>query len=277
MKATRDAGAEGAAVAAPLLECREVIKRFGGVAAVERVSLSIGSAGLFSLLGPNGAGKTTLFNVLAGALPSDGGSVLLTGRDVSKLGANERARLGIARTWQMVHLIEDRTVLDNVALGCLPTHRRTAVGALFRSDLRTAREHALSTLETLGMRSIANQRAEHLTLEGHRMVELARAVSSGPAIILADEPASGLSTRQRESLGEFLTRIAVKRTVLMVEHDLDLVETISSHIFVMIEGRIVFDGSVDAFRHSDARASLRWNRGKEGEGESSVHEGQENR
>lgn len=242
---------------AAVLECAELTKHFGGIVAVDHVSFAISSTGLYGLLGPNGAGKTTLFNLLAGAAHTGSGTVHLRGEDVSRLGAAPRARLGMARTWQSVQLIPDRTVLDNVALSCIPSHGRLLTAALLRSELREARERAHATLQQLGLSHMASQRAEHVTLEGQRMIELARAVASDPVVVLADEPASGLSSSQRMVLSELLVTIAADRVVLMVEHDVDLVERISSRVLLMLEGRLVFDGPVEEFRSAPERTIIR--------------------
>lgn len=241
----------------PSLSCEHLTKRFGGVTAVDDVSLSLPATGLFGLCGPNGAGKSTLFNLLAGADRADTGRVALGGVDVTEAGATKRARAGIARTWQAVQLLEDRSVLDNVAIGHAGDVGRSMVAAVFRGSLRVAREKARATLADLDLGGLVGRQVGSLTLEGQRMVELARAVVTEPFVILADEPASGLSKGQRLALADFLTELAKSRTVVVVEHDIDMLERISTRLYAMIDGGLAYEGDVAGFLSSPVRSSLR--------------------
>jgi branched-chain amino acid transport system permease protein len=241
----------------PTLACSGLTKRFGGVVAVDAVSLSLPAAGLYGLCGPNGAGKSTLFNLLAGSSRADSGQVMLGGRDLTASPAMTRARLGVARTWQSVRVLEDRTVLDNVAIGCAGNVGQSVVASIFRGSLKPARERAMAALEELRLAGWAHRLAGSLTLEGQRMIELARAVVTEPVVILADEPASGLSQRQRRALADFLAEIAQTRTVLVVEHDIELLERISTKLYAMIDGRLAFEGDQAAFAASEVRSLLR--------------------
>lgn len=241
----------------PTLACDGLIKRFGGVVAVDGVSLSLPATGLYGLCGPNGAGKSTLFNLLAGSSRADGGRVLMRGRDLTGVSAMARARMGVARTWQGVRVLPDRSVLDNVAIGGTGGVGRSMLAAIFRGRLGPARERAMAALEELRLDRWADRPAGSLTLAGQRMVELARAVVTEPVVILADEPASGLSLDQRLALADFLVEIATTRTVLVVEHDIELLERISSTLYAMIDGRLAFEGDPAAFAASEVRSLLR--------------------
>lgn len=240
-----------------VLRCEGLAKRFGGMSAVANVSISIPERGIFGLCGANGAGKSTLFNLLAGAIRSDGGRVWLGGVEMTGKSAAERARAGVARTWQSVQLLDNRSVLDNVALCCGESTRRSVWRVATRSDYVALRRKAGAVLERMGLTHLAAKTAGDLTLEGQRMVEFARALASDPVIILADEPASGLSSGQRSALAELIAGIALERPVLMVEHDLSMLITLSERIFAMEEGRIVFEGDSADFYHSPAYRSLR--------------------
>jgi ABC-type branched-subunit amino acid transport system ATPase component len=239
------------------LSCEGLVKRFGGVTAVAGVTLALPTTGLFGLCGPNGAGKSTLFDLWAGAARPDGGRVLLGGRDVTADGATSRARAGLARTWQAVRLLEDRTVLDNVAIGCAERPGRSLFAAMFRGSLGRARTRARAALDALDLGGWAARDAGSLTLEGQRMVELARAVATEPVVILADEPASGLSRGQRGALAEFLVELSRTRTMLVVEHDIDLLERISGTLYAMIDGGLAYSGDIAGFRTSAVRSVLR--------------------
>jgi len=239
-----------------LLECDEVSKEYGGLTVLDDVTLTLPPRGLFGLCGPNGAGKSTLLGIIGGSVPPARGRVLLDGEDVTRLPPQRRFGLGVSRTFQAVHLIRGRTVLDNVAVACLTSHRSGIVTRLFRSELAAARQRAAQTLDRLGMTALSGRDVSSLTLESQRMVELARAVAPGPRLLLLDEPASGLSDAERRRLGELLTELAGLTCVLLVEHDLDLVAQISQRIFVLAGGRLVFDGGPADFRTSPVVNSL---------------------
>lgn len=252
-----DAGVPQDTASPPTLACDGLTKRFGGVVAVDDVSLSLPSTGLYGLCGPNGAGKSTLFNLLAGSSRADGGQVMIQGKDLTATTAMTRARMGVARTWQSVRVLEDRSVLDNVAIGCSGNVGQSVLGSIFRGSLKPARERAMAALDELRLAGWAQRLAGSLTLEGQRMVELARAVVTEPVVILADEPASGLSQSQRLALADFLAEIANTRTVLVVEHDIEMLEKISSKVYAMIDGRLAFEGDTAAFAESEVRSLLR--------------------
>jgi ABC-type branched-subunit amino acid transport system ATPase component len=245
-------GADGA-----VLACYDVTKSYGGVLAVDSVSLEVPRQGLFGLCGFNGAGKSTLFNLLAGSVRADSGSVRIDGRDATGWPAMRRARSGVARTWQTVRLAHGRTVVDNVAAACLRDPGQWMLGALWRPQAAPARERAWAALERLGIADLGARQVDGLTLEAQRLTELARALVSEPKVLLADEPASGLSATQRTVLAEALTAISAERAVVVVEHDLDMLTSISGHMWAMVEGRLAYSGDVETFRSSPVHASLR--------------------
>ena len=246
-------GSPGQAV----LACYEVTKSYGGVLAVDSVTLEIPARGLFGLCGFNGAGKSTLFNLLAGSVRADSGSVRIDGRDATGWSAMRRARSGVARTWQTVRLAHGRSAVDNVAAACLSDPGQWMLGALWRPQAAPARERAWAALERLGIGDLGARTVDGLTLEAQRLTELARALVSEPKVLLADEPASGLSATQRTVLAEALTAISKNRAVVVVEHDLDMLTSISGHVWAMVEGRLAYSGGVAAFRSSAVYAGLR--------------------
>jgi branched-chain amino acid transport system permease protein len=233
-----------------LLEVRSVFKEYGGLSVLEDVSLTLPERGLFALCGPNGAGKSTLLNVIGGSVPPSRGAVILSGADITRRPPHERFYQGISRTFQSVHLIKGRTVLDNVAVACLASHKSSIVTRIARSRLDDARAQASRALADLGMADLAGREVSSLTLETQRMVELARALAPRPRLLLLDEPASGLSEEQRQRLAGVLAAVATRTCVLLVEHDLALVAQVSERIFVLAAGRLVFDGGPEDFRSS---------------------------
>ena len=240
-----------------VLECEDVTKSYGGVVAVDSVTLSVPVSGLFGLCGFNGAGKSTLFNLLAGSVRADAGRVRISGRDATGWSAMRRARSGVARTWQTVRLAPGRTVLDNVAAACLDDPGQSVLGVLWRAQLAPARSRAWQALERLGIGHLGGSLVDGLTLEAQRLTELARALVSEPKVLLADEPASGLSAAQRTVLADALTAISQDRAVVVVEHDLDMLTSISGHMWAMVEGRLAYSGDVESFRATPVYADLR--------------------
>jgi len=254
--ASDGAGAGAGAAGTPLLAVRGIGKEYGGLTVLDNVTLELPERGLFGLCGPNGAGKTTLLNVIGGTVAPSRGTVILDGTDITKWPPDERFHHGVSRTFQAVHLIKGRTVLDNVAVACLASHTSSIVTRVARSRLGDARDKAARTLDDLGMRHLKDREVSSLTLENQRMVELARALAPNPRLLLLDEPASGLSEDQRHRLAELLASLGERTCVLLVEHDLDLVAQVSQRIFVLAEGRLVFDGGPSDFRASPVVNSL---------------------
>jgi branched-chain amino acid transport system permease protein len=250
------AAASSTGTTSALLTVAKVGKEYGGLTVLHDVSLTLPARGLFGLCGPNGAGKSTLLNVIGGSVPPSRGQVALRGADITRKPPHERFYLGVSRTFQAVHLIKGRTVLDNVAVSCLASHHSSIVTRIGRSRLAQARAKASRALDDLGLSGIKDREVSSLTLEAQRMVELARAMAPGPSLLLLDEPASGLSEDQRHSLAGTLQQLGTRTCVLLVEHDLDLVAQVSERIFVLSEGRLVFDGDPATFRASPIVTSL---------------------
>jgi len=214
------------------------------------VHLVLPARGRYGLCGPNGAGKSTLLGVIGGTVSPSAGRVLLGGTDVTGLLPQQRFHLGVSRTFQAVHLIAGRTVLDNVAVSCLASHRSSIAVGIARSRLAEARDKAAQALDYLGMGRLSGRDVSSLTLESQRMVEFARAIAPHPRLLLLDEPAAGLSEPQRDRLKDVLHAIGEMTCVLLVEHDLGLVAQITERIFVLDYGRLVFEGSPAEFSDS---------------------------
>jgi branched-chain amino acid transport system permease protein len=249
-------GWEPAPGGAALLECSGVSKDYGGLHVLDAVTLSLPARGRYGLCGPNGAGKSTLLGVIGGTVAPSAGRVLLGGTDVTGLQPQQRFYLGMSRTFQAVHLITGRTVLDNVAVSCLRSQRSSIAVGIARSRLDEARDKAAEALDYLGMRGLSGREVSSLTLESQRMVEFARAIAPRPRLLLLDEPAAGLSEPQRDRLKDVLHALGEVTCVLLVEHDLGLVAQITERIFVLDYGRLVFEGSPAEFNDSAVVNSL---------------------
>ncbi len=231
---------------AALLEVDGVSKRFGGVQAVDRVSLRVEKGMIKALIGPNGAGKTTLFNLVTGYFAPDAGEIRFAGRPLR--GAPHRvAARGIARTFQHIRLFPGMSVLENVMVG---RHLRGRAGFIagmlhLRAALREEaqdRERARELLEFMGIAALAEAEAVSLSYGQQRAVELARALASEPEMVLLDEPAAGLNMRETADLARRVARIRERGvTVLLVEHDMSLVMGISDEVAVLSYGEVIAD------------------------------------
>ena len=220
-----------------LLSVRNASLRFGGIVALDDVSFEAAEGSIFGLIGPNGAGKTTAFNAITRLYRLDAGDVVFDGRSLLHTPPSRVIKLGIARTFQNVELFPTMTVLENVLVGAHVESR------LWRE--RAVRRRAKETLEYVGIDAYANQPAAGLPFGTLKRVELARALVSKPRLLLLDEPAGGLNHAEVEELAAFirLLREELKLTVLLVEHHMNLVMSVSDHVHVLNFGRTIADGT----------------------------------
>jgi ABC-type branched-subunit amino acid transport system ATPase component len=245
-------------VSAPLLEAQSLSRDFGGITAVSRVDFTVRAGQIKSLIGPNGAGKTTILSMLAGALAPSRGRVLLDGRPLPICRPYAVAGRGVARTFQLVKLFGEMTVLDNVLVGC---HRRGHAGwsacALrtrrMREEDRRLRARALAVLDMVGLAARAETAATALPYGEQRLVELARALAGEPRLVLLDEPGAGLDGGEHARLATLIRDIRASGvTVLLVDHHMDFVMDISDEILVLCHGEKLAEGAPAAVRrHPD--------------------------
>jgi branched-chain amino acid transport system ATP-binding protein len=225
-----------------LLEFREVSVVYGGVTALNSVSMTAEAGVIHGLIGPNGAGKSTLFNVASGLVRPRGGAVLLDGRDITKLGPHRRARLRMARTFQQLELFGVLTVRDNV-LTAAEIRRGWAHD---HSDPRAA---AQAALERVGLVDYAEERADRLPTGVARLLEVARALVTEPKVLLLDEPAAGLNEQETQALRTLLAGLAADGLgIVLVEHDMDLVMQACSVVTVLNLGQVLMTGTPDQIR-----------------------------
>ena len=232
------------------LRCIGIKKRFGGIQALRGVDLEVRENSITALIGPNGAGKTTLLNIISGLLREDEGRILLNGMDISSTPAHRRAHLGIVRTFQNLEVFTNMSVLDNVITGA---HQRAGYGLLgallkspsYRRAEKRLREEALEALEFVGIQEHAMRPVSELPFGLQRLTELARAIASGAGVLLLDEPAAGLNMRETRQLAIVINRIKERlgRTIVLVEHDMDLVMHISDRVVVLDFGEKIAEGT----------------------------------
>ncbi len=240
-----------------VLDVRGVAVRFGGLTALEDVSLDVAPRQVAGVIGPNGAGKTTLLNVLCGFVRPDAGSLTFDGRALNRLRPHQLAALGIARTLQGVGLFSHLSVLENVVAGATvhaPAGFTSALFGLPRSDRdeRSLRERALDALAEVGAAGVAHRMPGQLSYGMRKRVALARALAARPRLLLLDEPASGLSADELTELGELIRRFAAEASVVVVEHHMDLMMSICDSIVVLDFGKVIATGTPDQVRSDEA-------------------------
>ncbi|MFP4382679.1 MAG: ABC transporter ATP-binding protein [Spirochaetia bacterium] len=233
----------------PVLSASKLNKSFGGLQAVNGVSFTAEPGSITAVIGPNGAGKTTLFNLISGFIVPDSGNVFFKGAEITGKKPYQAASLGILRTFQAVKMPEKLSVLDNVMLG---THRYGKAGYI-RCMLHTPgsvreerklRQKSIEVLATLGLSKYADTPAGSLSFGDRRTLEMARALTAEPEILLLDEPASGLNPRETENLAGLILSVRKKGvSVLLVEHDMSLVMEISDYVYVLNFGNLVASGT----------------------------------
>ncbi|HZQ89435.1 MAG TPA: ABC transporter ATP-binding protein [Gaiellaceae bacterium] len=221
----------------PILSLRNATLRFGGIVALDDVSLEVAPGTIAGLIGPNGAGKTTAFNVITRLYRLESGDIAFEGKSILHTPPSRIVRLGIARTFQNVELFPTMTVLENVLVGAHTT-------SLFERE-GSVRRRALDMLDFVGIAGVAERPAAGLPFGTLKRVELARALVSQPRLLLLDEPAGGLNHEEVEQLAVFIRRLRdeLKLTVLLVEHHMNLVMRVSDHVHVLNFGRTIASGA----------------------------------
>ena len=231
-----------------LLSLDSVTMRFGGLTAVESLNLHVDQGEILGLIGPNGAGKTTVFNMVTGVYTPTEGDILFDGTRLNGLRPHKVTRAGLARTFQNIRLFDNMTVLDNVMVGTHARHRSSVVGAVlglpnFRAEERQGRARALELLDFVGVADKSGMAARYLSYGDQRRLEIARALGTGPQLLLLDEPAAGMNPSEKAGLVELIRRIRDSGvTVLLIEHDMGLVMGISDRLAVIDFGVKIADG-----------------------------------
>ncbi len=237
------------AVSTPLLHAAGIAKSFGGITALQNVSISIARGAIYGLIGPNGAGKTTFFNVLTGLYERDGGSIRFNGTALGAHTPDAAVRVGIARTFQNIRLFANLSVLENVMIG---RHARTHAGvwsAMLRLPSQRREEVAIEArarelLDFAGLAAHANARAASLPYGLQRRLEIARALATDPQLLALDEPAAGMNATETRDLAELIRRIRDQGiTVLLIEHDMKFVMSLCDRILVLDYGVQIAEGT----------------------------------
>jgi len=232
-----------------VLRIENVTKIFGGVTALQDVTLSVGSGEITGIIGPNGAGKTTLFNIVSGIYSPTAGQIFYEGKDITSYPPEKLARLSMVRTFQGIELFNQMTVLENVMVGLHTKSRSGIFASIFKfpgqvREERRIREQAVLWLEFTGIADLADTKAANLPFGKGRLLEIARAMALEPHIILMDEPAAGLNSRETADLAVMIKKIRDSGvTVALVEHDMDLIMDICNRIVVLNLGCKLAEGT----------------------------------
>jgi branched-chain amino acid transport system ATP-binding protein len=230
-----------------VLSTHGVTKRFSGIVALDDVSIDVDEGERVGLIGPNGAGKTTFFNCMLGVLPTDRGKVVLDGHDLSGLSVSQRARLGFGRTFQRIELFPDSTVRDHLFIA---ERVRNGTGRLWKDLIGLGKPKADElarcdeVLELLGLRELAAEPIERLSLGQCRLVEVGRALMTEPKVLLLDEPSSGLDRAETASPAQTLREVQAEQgfAILLVEHDVELVASFTTRCYVLDFGQLLAEG-----------------------------------
>jgi len=233
-----------------LLQTTEVVKRFGGLTAVNKINFDLAKGQIASIIGPNGAGKTTFFNTLTGIYTPEEGTIIFNGGSLIGLRPDQIAAHGVARTFQNIRLFGSMTVIENILVGMHTQLKQTVVDALFRSknfsnEENDAESKAKELMDFVGLKNVGNELAMNLPYGGQRRIEIARALAANPTLLLLDEPTAGMNPNETADAIKLFRRIRDEKgiTVLLIEHDMRVVMSISERISVMDYGEKIAEGT----------------------------------
>jgi len=237
-----------------ILTLKHLTKRFGGLTAVNNVSFEVEEKSVMGLIGPNGAGKTTVFNLITGNYRPDEGEIIFDGKSLAGLLTHRIVSLGIARTFQTIRLFQNLSVLENVLAGCHCRMQSGIFGGMFHTQSQKKEEEqavelAIKELEFVRLRHEAGQSAKNLSYGNQRLLEIARALATGPRLLILDEPAGGMNEQETDSLIELIQNIRERGiTILLIEHDMSLVMKACDKLVVIEYGSKIAEGSPDEIK-----------------------------
>lgn len=238
----------------PALEVRNLSKSFAGDEVLKGVSIAVAKGERRGLIGPNGAGKTTLFNVISGAHRASGGRVQLAGKDIGSLSIHQRARMGLGRTFQIASLFDSLTVLEHVIMGIVAREQGGWLTSLPLHDGDIRRE-AEGLLESTGLWGVASARPSELSYGHQRVIEIALSLAQKPTVLLLDEPAAGLAANETLRLVNLLESVDKELTLVLIEHDMDVLFGIVDQVTVLDSGTLLAEGDLQSIRsNADVRA-----------------------
>ena len=236
---------------APILQAEAITHAFGSLVVTDAVTLELAPGERHGLIGPNGAGKTTLFNIIAGEIIPDSGSVRLAAADVTRHTPDRRARLGLARSFQRNNLFTDLTVRENLSIACAIAHRVSHVAWRAFARHREVHESAEARAVALGLGDVLDTEARHLSYGTQRQLEIALALALEPSILLLDEPTAGMSPEETAAMQAMIAALPSSLTLLVIEHDMEVLFGLADHITVLDYGKVLLQGKPQEVRDSD--------------------------
>ena len=235
---------------APLLETINIVKSFGGLTAINRVTFQLEAGRIVSIIGPNGAGKTTFFNTLTGIYQPDQGEINFNGRSLLGLRPDQIAARGMARTFQNIRLFGEMSVIENILVGMHAHLKQSPLATLLRlpgfvNEEHEAEHKAIELMTYVGLKGVGNELAKNLPYGAQRRLEIARALAANPLLLLLDEPAAGMNPQETEEVTQLFRNIRDQKgiTILLIEHDMRVVMNISEQICVMDYGEKIAEGT----------------------------------
>jgi branched-chain amino acid transport system ATP-binding protein len=239
-----------------ILVCEDVSRYFGALKALNHITFSVPTNSIFAIIGPNGAGKTTLFNVITGIYPQTSGTALFEGKSILGLPAHKVTELGMVRTYQIIQLFDKMTVLENASIGFYCRSKADVIDAIL--DLPRARKERMETMEKsmellkwLDLAKYADYLAGNLPLGIRKRLQVARALATGPKLLLLDEPMGGMNISEKKAMGDLILQLKDNGlTILLVEHDMGVVMDLSDRIFVLNYGEELAIGTPDEIKHN---------------------------
>ena len=238
-------------MSAPILQAEAITHAFGSLLVTDAVTLELAPGERHGLIGPNGAGKTTLFDIIAGEIRPDAGSVHLAGEDVTRYPPDRRARLGLARSFQRNNLFTDLTVRENLCIACAIAHRVSHVAWRAFAHHHEVHESAEARAVTLGLGDVLDTAVRHLSYGTQRQLEIALALALEPAILLLDEPTAGMSPEETAAMQSMIAALPASLTLLVIEHDMEVLFGLADRITVLDYGRVLLQGAPREVRGSD--------------------------
>ena len=235
---------------APLLDVQNLAKRFGGLVVTDQVNLQVQAGRIHALIGPNGAGKTTLVAQLAGQLPSDGGRVLFGGQDITTLGAHQRARRGLMRSFQITRLFKSLSVLDNLVFAAGAAAGGNFSAWLARRPAGALHDRAQQVLQRVGLAAKGGHAIDELSHGEQRALEVGMALAGRPQLVLLDEPMAGMGAEESEAMAALIAGLRADCAVLLIEHDVEAVFRLADEVSVLVSGRVIASGAPEAVRRA---------------------------
>ena len=234
-----------------IIRTENLTKRFGGLVAVNNVDLTIEENQLSSIIGPNGAGKTTLYNLLIGLIKPDGGQIYFRGKNITRYPPHKIVKQGIARSFQILNIFTELSLFENIRLA-VQAERGHGLEVLSSTDsLDEVNERSFEIIKNIGLDGKEKIAAKNLSYGDRRILEIGIALASKPKLLLLDEPTSGLASRETGNMTNFIQNLAKDLTIVVIEHDMNIVLSISDHIAVLHQGRVIAEGNPEEIRQND--------------------------